>query len=461
MRSLFLNGYKWKKSFSFWMIILLVLVNGWYGKNLKRWADNKIIDQDVIHYYAYFPATFIYHDWKFDFVKKLPSDFKGRIWLLTTPEGKPVQKMTMGLSILWLPFEAVAHLCAKISHFKADGYSKPYSIAIFIAALFYLALGLVFLRKLLLQYFSEVTTGLVLFLTVIGTNLMYYVISEPGMSHVYNFSLIILFIYIVQKVLKHPDRLNAIVFGVVTGFIILIRPVNMVVLLIPVLWGITSTKELYQRFHWFLQEWRILLLAIIVAFAVIFPQLAYWKVATGHWIYYSYQNEGFYFLNPHIIDGLFSYRKGWLLYTPIMACAIIGFIFLKKYIKGVTLAFVATLILAIYLIFSWWTWWYGGSFGSRPMIDYYGLMAFPMAALIQRVLESKWWIKGVMVLVLGFFVYLNQFQMSQYRTSLLHWDSMTKKAYWAIMFKKQWPPNYDKLIKSPDYDKAKKGEDEY
>ena len=116
MKSLFSNGYKWRKSFSFWTIILLVVVNGWYGKNLKRWENNHIVEQDVVHYYAYFPATFIYHDWKFDFVKNLPTDFDGRIWLLETPDGKPVLKMTMGLSILWLPFETIAHIYAKVSH---------------------------------------------------------------------------------------------------------------------------------------------------------------------------------------------------------------------------------------------------------------------------------------------------------------------------------------------------------
>ena len=83
-----------------------------------------------------------------------------------------------------------------------------------------------------------------------------------------------------------------------------------------------------------------------------------------------------------------------------------------------------TLGIAIYVVFSWWTWWYGGSFGSRPMIDYYGLMAFPMAALIQKLAETKWWIRIVTTTVFVFFIYLNQFQMSQYRTSLLHWDTI-------------------------------------
>jgi len=56
---------------------------------------------------------------------------------------------------------------------------------------------------------------------------------------------------------------------------------------------------------------------------------------------------------------------------------------------------------------------------------------------------------------------LNQFQMKQYQTSLLHWDSMTKKAYWGIIFKQKWPDNYTEIIKAPDYDKALKGEKEY
>jgi hypothetical protein len=56
---------------------------------------------------------------------------------------------------------------------------------------------------------------------------------------------------------------------------------------------------------------------------------------------------------------------------------------------------------------------------------------------------------------------LNQYQMGQYRTSLLHWDSMTKEAYWGIFLKKNWPQGYDKMIKVPNYEKALKGEYEY
>ncbi len=461
MKSLFLNVFDLRKSVSFWAVLLIIFINGLYGKNLKRWDKNEIINNDVTQYYAYFPATFIYNDWNFEFAKKLPEDFEGRIWLQNTTDGKPLLKMTMGLSILWLPFETIAHLYAKHSHFRADGYTKPYSVAIFIAALFYLFLGLFFLRNILLKYFNEIITALTLLLIILGTNLMYYVISEPGMSHVYNFCLITLFIYLCIRWIEKPVWKYSLFIGIVSGLIILIRPANTVVMLIIFLWGVISVETLSKRLKLISEKKWMVLIAVLLAFFIILPQLFYWKTVTGHWIYYSYGAENFYFLHPRVIDGIFSYRKGWLVYTPVMVFALMGFIFLHKYIKGAALALLITVCVAVYIVYSWWCWWYGGSFGSRPMIDYYGIMALPLAAIIQKIIKSKVWIKAITILSLVFLVYLNQFQMSQYRKSLLHWDSMTKKAYWGIMFKKNWPEGYEKMIKTPDYEKALRGEDEY
>ena len=105
----FLNKY-----FSKLIIGLLVIVCTWYGKNLDTWGRNSIIDNDVVSYYAYLPATLIFHDLNFSFIKDLPPDFEGKIWVSTAPNGKPVLRMTMGLAILWLPFFLFAHLQAHV-----------------------------------------------------------------------------------------------------------------------------------------------------------------------------------------------------------------------------------------------------------------------------------------------------------------------------------------------------------
>jgi uncharacterized membrane protein YeiB len=111
-----------------------------------------------------------------------------------------------------------------------------------------------------------------------------------------------------------------------------------------------------------------------------------------------------------------------------------------------------------YVIYSWW---YGGSFGLRPMIDMYGIMALPLAAFIEKTGKSKKWMKLSFAVILVGMIWLNQFQTNQYRTSLLHWDSMTKEAYFGIFGRKIWSEGYEKMIKIPDDEKAMKGEKEY
>jgi hypothetical protein len=451
---MFLNKY-----FSKLVIAFLLIACIWYGKNLDSWGRNRIIDNDVVSYYAYLPAGLIFHDLNFSFMKELPADFEGKIWLQTAPSGKPILRMTMGLAILWSPFFILAHLFAKVMGISALGYSWPYSLSIFVAAIFYLFVGLVFLRKILLRNFSDIVTGITMLLIVLATNLINYVILEPGMSHIFSFALIILFLYYTLKWVEKPAISSTLILGALAGLIVLIRPVNGLVLVFPALYAISSVAEIKLRI---IDRWKLILLAGVAAFVMVLPQMIYWKFQTGHFIFNSYMDSGgFYFTNPHLIVGLFGFRKGWLIYTPVMLFALVGLLFLRRYAKDFLLSISAFLPLFLFVIFSWWCWWYGGSYGARPMIDTYGILAIPMAAFLSVTLQSTWWKKGIIVLLLLFFVYLNQFQMGQYRTSLLHWDSMTKTAYKAILFKKSWPAGYDKMIQVPDYEKALNGEEEY
>jgi hypothetical protein len=451
---MFLNKY-----FSKTVIGLLVVICMWYGKNLDTWGKNKVIDNDVVSYYAYLPAGVIFHDLSFEFTKSLPEGFSGKIWLMTAPNGKPILRMTMGLAFLWLPFFLVAHLFSKIMGIEALGYSWPYSLSIFAATIFYLFIGLVFLRKILLKYFSEIVTGITLLLLVLSTNMMYYIISEPGMSHVYNFSLIIIFLYTTLKWIENPTYATSTILGLLAGLIVLIRPINGLVLVFPALLAINSYEEFKQRL---VNRWKFIVLAGLSALVILLPQLLYWKMQTGHFLFNSYMDQGrFYFTNPNVLNGLLSFRKGWFIYTPVMLLSVAGLFVLKQHVAGFSRVLVVFMVLFVYVVFSWWCWWYGGSFGSRPMIDTYGLMAIPLAAFLALFTKKAIWQQALLGLVLVLMISLNQIQMNQYRTSLLHWDSMTGKAYKGIFLKKNWPEGYDKMIQVPDYDKALKGEKEY
>ena len=454
-------------------IALLIFICAWYGKNLDTWGKNKVIQNDVISYYAYLPATFIFNDLTFEFTKTLPADFEGQIWLQTAPNGKPILRMTMGMAILWIPFFLIAHAMAHILGVSTLGYSWPYSLSIFVATLFYLFVGLFYMRKILLKYVSEVTTAVTLVLLVLATNMLFYVVSEPGMTHVYNFALISAFIHFSLKWVEvlssssseSVEKLGrerlfvTIILGLLAGLIVLIRPVNILVGLFPALIGITNIKQLGDRIT---GNWKLILIAAGTAFVVLIPQMIYWKIQTGHFLFNSYMDQGkFYFFQPQLINGLFSFRKGWLIYTPIMIFGLAGFFWMRKRSPELFLPTLVFVVINIYVVYSWWCWWYGGCYGSRPMIDMYGIMALPLAAFLEKIWTGKNWMKIPVVVVLAGLLWLNQFQMNQYRTSLLHWDSMTKEAYFGIFGKKTWPEGYDKMIKVPDYEKALKGEKEY
>ena len=197
---------------------------------------------------------------------------------------------------------------------------------------------------------------------------------------------------------------------------------------------------------------------LTIGLGLLFLQLSYWKFSTGNWLHYSYGEERFYFLKPHIIEGLFSYRKGWLLYTPLMALAIAGFAFLKNKVPELFYPILLFTVLNIYIVFSWWCWWYGGSFSARALVESYALLSVPLAATVERLWNSGRISRIVSGVVIVFFIYLNLFQSRQYRISLLHYESTSKELYWAAFLTYEIPANYEELLDPIDSEKAFRGE---
>jgi len=411
---------------------------------------------DVISYYGYLPAMFIYHDVSLSFIDADREAFKDQYWPETTPEGKHVLKTTMGLGILYMPFFFLAHVYAKFSHYAADGFSRPYHTALVISCFFYLMIGLWYLRKLLLRYFTDNITALTLLGVYFGTNLVWYSTREAAMSHAFLFSIISIYLYFTVLWHEKPDWKNTIVVGVLIGLAILIRP-TMAILSLPFLFfNVSSWKTFTDKIILFLKNWPLILLMILCLLLCTVPQLIYWHAVTGHWVYYSYTAERFFFSDPHVLDGLFSYRKGWLLYTPIMFFSIFGILLFRPIVRQFNIGIFLTLGICIYVFFSWWSWWYGGSFGQRPMVDLYGLLAIPFASCLDWI-KNKKVIKWISVPVLLCFVALNLFQNWQFSKGLISMDGMTKKLYFMGFFSTEAQGEWWANMERPDYDRARAG----
>jgi hypothetical protein len=447
------------------VIILLVVFYALTNFTHHNWTRDEgplrgVIKWDVISFYGYLPATFIHGDPSLNFLDegKIVNDSK--FWWSPTDNGGKIIYMSCGLSIMYAPFFFMAHALAPVFGQTRDGFSSIYQFFLVWGTLVYVVLGFIFLKKILLRYFNPMVTAFTLLLIGLGTNLYYYSTHEAVMSHSYNFVLITIFLYAVLKWYDEATWLRTFLLGMLFGLIVLIRPTNIVIFFLLVLWGVDSWPSFTERIRFFLRNIPKVLLMIFAFLLPWIPQFLYWHMITGQFMYYSYGPHGdrFYFDNPHILESLFSYRKGWLLYTPLMIFAIVGLLPLRKIIRGSALPIILTLIVMLYVVSSWWTWWFGGGFGGRIYIDLYGILALPLAAFISVVLTHK--NKMVQRGLMGLLVFLLFFQLLQtrhYVGTAIHWDSMSKKSFWLNFMRVRHTTDYLHFLSIHDEELCRKG----
>jgi hypothetical protein len=140
-----------------------------------------------------------------------------------------------------------------------------------------------------------------------------------------------------------------------------------------------------------------------------------------------------------------------------MLFAIFGLYILYKENRKLFLPVLIFLLVNIYVISSWWCWWFGGGFGSRSFIDSYGIMALPLAAIIAWTLRQKNILKYAILLLIAGTFYLNIFQVTQYKKGFLHYVMMSKESYWAVFLDMSPRQKYWDNLVYPDYEAAKEG----
>ncbi|HZH85953.1 MAG TPA: hypothetical protein VFD77_01465 [Brumimicrobium sp.] len=447
-----MNFQKLKKKIPLIAFALLTFVLIWQNINQSPWREKNILQSDVDIYYTYLPAAFINKDPFFELQDPIKTT-KYRIH--ETPIGRNAVKTSMGVAIMDLPFFLLGHLYANFDdEYKADGYSEPYQLAISFSSVFYTIMGLLFLWLFLKNTFSRLASILTILFIGLGTNLYFYAFYETGLSHPISFFLLSSLLYMVQNWLNRKTVLTSFLIGVVLGLIVLVRPIN-ILFILPI---IILFKD--QELNWraYLKNLFLpisyLLVVVLGGIILFLPQFIFWKIQTGNILYYTYGDEGFFWSNPHILEGLFSFRKGWFIYTPLMFFALFGIVRLYKIQKMYFWAITIFLPIFIYVTFSWWCWWYGGGFGARTLVDILPFMALPLASLIEWIISNKR--RSLLLLIPFYLVYLNLYQSWQYSRNIIHYDSMTYEGYKTVFLKHYPPDKYWQKLRIPDYENAKK-----
>lgn len=411
--------------------------------------------------------------------------------------GNFVCSYTAGMAVAYSPFFFIAHGLAHISGYPTDGYSLPYMLLIYISGAFYAGLGLFVARKLLSDFFEDKVVAIALAWLIFGTNWLHYSTFDNGMTHAYLFTALASFLLFAHRWHQTKLLKYAVGMGLVGGWAGITRPTELLIGLVFVLWGVASWDNFKTRLQELWRYKMHLFTAAGLAFCLAVPQIIYWKWSANQWVYSGGYGEhhfeffpravlkmliitivviffsiflrkrfnfwtgiSFWFslfgisvfinwliwfnagwgnstylklLHPFLWDGLWSIRKGWFIYTPIMLLTMIGFFPLYKNYKGQFWAIFLFFLINTWIVFSWSVWYYGGGFSARALVQSYALLLFPMAALIQAVQQHivRFAVYTFAILCIA----LNLFQNWQYRYLFIGPEGMSEYNYWMVFGK--------------------------
>lgn len=444
--------------------LVIALVHFGYYPKWQQELTEATISYDVSGYYLYLPAIFIYQDLKeVKFLDEVMEKYRptaSPYQVFEHASGNKVMKYSIGQAVMYAPWFAVGHAWASLSEgYPADGFSRPYQFMISFGSLVVSFLGLYWLTLVLRAYFPDRTVAWTVFLIVIGTNYLNYSAIDGAMTHNNVFTLAALLLLSSHRFYVRAQWSSALTIGACLGLMALTRPTEILAALIPLLWGLDLLRKGAgkQRLDLLGKHWPKLAGAATLTLSIGALQLIYWRYVSGDWIVYSYQDQGFDWFKAHIGQGLFSFKAGWLVYTPLMVFALLGFVPLWQQKRALFSGLFLHATLFIYVAFAWSVWWYGGSLGQRTMVQEYAVLSFPFAALLVWVFPEKrvegarprvqsegsgqgrGWLgitlRVAVIAVMGLFVWHNLwFTHQAHRGRLFVSERMTEAYFWKTLY---------------------------
>jgi len=129
-----------------------------------------------------------------------------------------------------------------------------------------------------------------------------------------------------------------------------------------------------------------------------------------------------------------------------MIFSLFGFISLYRSKPELFPATILFTFFALYITFSWSTWWYGGSFSMRAVIQYYAVLLFPLCSFFMWA-RKRWITAGLAGLFVIFCIWMNLIMTNQANVGGgMESDNMTGKYFWKIFGKLHVNPKDRKFI---------------
>jgi hypothetical protein len=368
---------------------------------------NPWVRGDGVGYYAYVRSALIDHDLRFenDYLQANKSfvlaytDAQGHIVAKAyTKTGYVENHFAVGPAILWAPVLLAVHETVQLAdHFgaqiPADGYSRPYLLAMALTTACYGFLALILSYQLTRKYFNGQWTLLATLGVWFASSLPIYMYFNPSWSHAFSAFTVALFLWYWDRTRGGRSAGQWAVLGLIAGLMGNVYYPNIILLAFP---GMEAVHRLLASrrepgepkipIGKMALNWGLFFLVLFVSLLPTFitRQIIYGSpLATGYPAISTWN-----WTSPVLLQVLFSSDHGLFSWTPILLLAIAGLPFLMKRDALLGEGAIVTSVAFYYFIASYPDWAGISSFGNRFFISLTPIFILGLTALLSSF--SSW-----------------------------------------------------------------------
>lgn len=382
------------RMYQVWLVVLFLLTlplcNPW-------------VRGDGVGYYAFARSILIEHrlDFRKDWLSANTSFRMGRIdtegHLLPnqfTVTGHVDNHFAVGPSILWSPFLILAHafvlVCDRLGgRIPADGFSKPYMLAMASGTAFYGFLAVFISYLVARRYVAEGWAFLAAVGIWFGSSLPVYMYFNPSWSHAHSAFTVALFLWYWIRGRGQRTWKEWAVQGVLGGLMLDVYYLTAILLLFPIVESIGEYVKFCPRAEGG-PLYRLLFgnllfgIALLVAFL---PTMITKQIIYGSWLKTGYENL-WVWNAPALLKVCFSADHGVFSWNPILLLALIGLFGLCRYDRNLGVCSILVFAMLVYVVACYTNWDGISSFGNRFFVSLTSLFVLGLAAFIPLIVTT-------------------------------------------------------------------------
>jgi hypothetical protein len=371
-------------------VLTLPLVNPW-------------VRGDGVGYYAYARSLLIEHklDFTQDWLRANASFRMGRLDAdgqidpgQYTSTGHLNNHFSVGPAILWSPFLIAAHASVLTAdrlgaRIPADGFSRPYVLAISFGTALYGFLAVMISFALARRFVSEFWAFVAAVAIWFGSSLPVYMYFNPSWSHAQSAFTVALFVWYWLRTREARSTYQWAILGAIGGLMTDVYYPNALLLILPLSDSISRywTDFRHSRSAEAAQLLGRNLVFAAVLVAAFSPTWIAKKIIYGSYFHTGYERL-WNWTSPALLKTIYSADHGLFSWTPILIASVVGLFLLRRYDRTFSLYSIVIFAAFLYLIGCYTDWDGLASFGNRFFISLTPLFIVGLAACFDSLTAS-------------------------------------------------------------------------